>query len=406
MNFVKKDMSLSFNDFVFDKEGIIFASGSFNGLFQADFESGKADLIGTFPEEDMFGTHLYCGAHKYGKNILFIPAWGRRFALYNLESETFLNPLPEIDLSVDMQKYGKFAYYASISVGKYVYIFGYGKAEIIRFDMECLEGKRYEGWLETLIQFGINKDNPFFYKDICWIENSLFLVTGQNNSIVELNMKTDQIMIHPVGKKGCVYNTLAYDGKYFWLTERTKEILKVNKLNWKCQYKEIAKPIQTDYFLFSIFMNGEIWLFSNWNEKIFKVDCLDYSIKDLVIQFDESDEWYPSNEQYGYRFAKMIANDELAIFCSQDCKIHQFKDGKDFKKIKFYTKEENRVKEIYEWGISVHKRVKRFSNESNKLFSGIDDFIFFIKQDEMRIETEEKNYGKVIYECLREYTGK
>ena len=393
MELYEKKMSLWFNDFVLDNGEIIFSSGSVNGLFRSDIYTGKAKLIGRFPGEDMFGNHLYYNSHRYKDHILFVPAWARRFALYNMKDNSFHMFLPE---EIGDKKH--FKYLASVLADKYVYVFGDKISSIIRIDMETLEVIYYSGWLEKLYQFGNNEENAFFFKDVCVVGKSLFLVTGKNNSIVELNMNEDKIYIHPVGKKGSVYNTIVFDGKSLWLTEQTKGFLKVNMKNWEYQYWKIENPIQTDCFVSSLMINNEVLLFSNQNEALYVINCKDPSIRRWTVQFDKSDVWYPRNDKFGYRFAKQLRS-ELAVFCAQDCQLHFLKQNEDIRRVKFFTSD--LMADVCEKNFRKMKNARTIY-ESNIKFYQLEDFLLFLRNvEEESGDYERQDCGKTIYSCIR-----
>lgn len=394
MELYEKKMPLWFNDFVLDNGEIIFSSGSVNGLFRADIYTGEAQLIGRFPGEDMFGYHLYFQSHRHKDHILFVPARARQFALYNIKDNSFHMFLPD-----EIEEMKHFKYIASVLVDKYVYSFGYKTSSIIRIDMETLEVKYYSGWLEKLYQFGNKVENAFFYKDVCVVGKSLFLVTGKNNSIVELNMNEDEIYIHPVGKKESVYNTIAFDGTSFWLTEQSKGFLKVNMKNWEYQYWEIENTIQTDCFVSSLMINNEVWLFSNHDEALYVINCKDSSIERLTVQFDKSDVWYPRNDEYGYQFAKQLQN-ELAVFCTQDCQLHFLKQNEDIRRVKFFTSD--LVADVYEKNFREMKDIETI-HEGDRKFRQLEDFLLFLRNvEEESGKYERQDCGKTIYSCIRE----
>lgn len=333
----KKKKTLWFNDFVIDNDDIIFASGSFNGLFRANFKTGRSKFLACFPGEAMDGYHLYCGTYKYGNRILFIPAGGKQFLVYDMLNQSF-----EVIMFRDMNRKNepfRYKYHGSVQVGKYVYVFGHSIPEILRVDMDNLKIKLYEGWLDELYKFGRKEEAPFFFEDVCAVDDSIFAVTGQNNSIIELDTKTDKIQIHSIGEKGSIYETLAYDGEYFWLTEQAKRIVKVDKKNWSCQYKEIEKNNTIKYFVSSIVMQEMVWLRSDRLGNIIQISCKDFAIKELDILYGEPDELYPNDNAFNLYLMKKIAENELVILCVQDCQMHLFDQKGEFKKEKFLWKD-------------------------------------------------------------------
>lgn len=394
----KKKMTLWFNDFVLEEEEIIFSSESFNGLFCGNIKTGKCSLAGVFPNENIYDYNLHYGTYRYKNRILFIPAFGKNFTVYDIDTHTFQIILSKADACVDGYKY-----FASAMVGKYVYVFGAFLPEIIRIDMEELKIRYYNGWQERLSEFGVREDNPFFYRDICHIGDHLYVVTGQNNSIVELDLKTDEILIHPTARGKDIYCTISYDGKYFWLTEGTRGFVRVDPSDWSCIYRKINNKVKASFFPSSKVVDGRVWLFSNRLENIFRVNCCDMSVEELKVVFDEADEWFPNSKGFGYGIVKKIEEDKLAVFCVEDCRLHIFRHDQEIENVRFYTTE---CVDLF-YGHNMRRKFRQnfFAEEEDKLYCRFEDYIYLCKHleeidyRENRICSGENVYIFIKKEC-------
>ncbi len=401
MNITDIGYTLWFNDFVIDGEDIIFSSGSFNGLFRADLRTGRSDFLGFFPGEDMLGVHLYCGTYKYKNNILFIPAWGRQFSVYDKSNKSFVSIRDGVYSKTDNLFWYK--YYGSIQVEKYVYVFGGMVPEILRIDMEKLEIKYYDGWLEELYSLGRLERRPFFYKDVCLVDNSIFVVSGQNNSILELNIERDSILIHPIGERGEIYDTIAYDGGYFWLTQQAKRIIKVNKANWNIQHEDLVNKNLANCFLSSVVLHGEVFLFPDKLGNTIKFLCKDCLTRDIPVLYGKPDKWYPNDNAQNIYFVKKITEDKLVFLCAQDCQLHIWDQKGEQCRKKFQW--ENAAMDYYNGLYSISNTMTIAELLHQKVPSyNLENFIYFVKRGRAKKNNLEKtfNNGNAIHAYIRD----
>lgn len=369
------------NDFVMNNGNIIFSSQEFNGLFRADIADGKSHLIDFFPEEDLCAEDLFLNMHRYNNFILFVPARGKNFVVYDCVNEKF-----QIILSGRESRIGGYKYYASVLVEKYVYVFGFLLPEIIRIDMESMKVKYYDGWLEELYKYGQADRCGFFYKDVCRVENSLFGITAQNNTIIELDMKSDKIYFHPIGREKCIFKSLAWNQGFFWLLDQSQGVLRVRKDNWDWCYLQEGNDTLDFWFPYSSVINSEVWVFSNLCGSIVKINCIDLSISKT------------DKKEFGYYYTKAVHNGSTLLLCQTNYEMQIFEPEKAIRQLRFYW--ENPIE-------SYHREHIRYQTESGKAaasklpFGNLQAFISLsgAYNNEKR---NEKGYeaGKRIYEHI------
>lgn len=387
------EIELGMADLVFkDNDTIIFPSINLNGLFSASIKTGKAYLVRTFPGEEMYKKNLYCGAHKYKHYILFVPARGRHLLVYDMDKDAFKSIL-DGGASPSIFRYG-----ASILVNKYVYIFGATVSEILRIDMENFQVKHYEGWLEKICRYGEKKENPYFYGSVCMVNNSLFVVTGQSNSILELNMQNDNLYIHPIGEKEDIFKALAWDGESFLLMDQAQNILRADIEKGSFQYLKIENNVLENWFPFSIVMGDEVWFVSNIDEEIVKIN------RNSILNSRLGTEFYGLEQrENGYSMVKKIEK-KLFLFSTSHYELHLFERGQGIKKIKLFW--EASIRDYYDkypkgyYHLELSKDSKIYAPYEN-----IESFIKYIENTNNinAKEIEKSNIGKKTYDLIAYY---
>lgn len=396
-------MTLWFHDFVLDEKKVFFSAGGLNGLFQADLKTGESKLLGTFLGEKIFGANLYCGTYLYKSRILFVPLFGREFTVYDITKKEIFKLQSEVTERYKAEKIPSAKFYASIMVGKNVYAFGWNIPEIVRIDMETLLIKTYKGWMEDLHWDEGRENEPYFNRDVCIKESSLFVVMGKDNAVLELNMDTDRIIIHSIGKEEHIYKTLTYDGKYFWLTDRMKGIVRVNGASWEYEYKKMDSFSSDAHFNSSILMDQEVWLFANKVDNIYRIDCQEFSVYEKKLDYAESDIWYPNTDRYGAVFAKKMESGQLAILTMQDCMMHFITGENDIYRVKLYAGHE--AETFYEdyWFNQEFRQIILEKYEPPKVFYQLRSFLNYVKKDRVNLEesrNKKQAYGDIIYKCI------
>lgn len=397
-----KGLTLWFYDFALDKKKIFFSAGGLNGLFQADLQTGESRLLGTFSGEEIFGANLYCGTYLYESHILFVPLFGREFAVYDITKKEIFKLQSEVTERNKTEKILNAKFYASIMVEKNVYAFGWDIPEIVCIDMETFLIKTYKGWMEDVHWNEGRENEPYFNRDVCIKDNSLFVAMGKSNAVLELNMDTDRIIIHPIGQKEYIYKTLAYDGKYFWLTDRMKGIVRVNGTNWEYKYEKMDRLSSASYFNSSIFMNQEVWLFANIADNIYRIDCQEFSVHEKEFDYAEGDMWYPNTDRYGVALAKKMGGGQLAILTMQDCMLRFTTSENEIHRVKFYAV--NEAETFYEdcwFKHRIHQAILENYGQSG-VSDQLRSFLHYIKKADLQeSRNKEQTCGDKIYKCLR-----
>lgn len=396
-----KEISLWFYDFVLDQGQILFSAGNLNGVFQADLRTGKSRLLGIFSDESLFVSNLYCGTYLYKERILFVPMCGKEFAVYDMEKGKIIKLHTEFAVGNRPLKNPIAHFYGSLMIGKNVYAFGWDIPEIVCVDMETLHIKKYSELSEEIRSIGNKIDNgPYFFRDVCTNGNSLYVTLGMENAILELNMETDRIMIHSIGRKECIYKTLAFDGKYFWLTDQMKRIARVESKSWDFQDKEIGISLFSEYFNSSIFMNEEVWLLTNKEDNICKIECGKFSVCEKKLAYADRDKWFPNIEKYGAAMVKKIGANQLAIFAMRDCMMHILTNEDDIYRVRFYADTASEKYYTDCWYKEGNKKII-FERSGYQGFGQLGNFLRYVESSiPDQWETEKPSCGDMIYKYI------
>ena len=83
-------MNLQFNAAVIDEDIVYFSAKNFNGLFKWNLKNSKVELIGHFPDEQLWTEHMHQFTIVNAKNIYYLPYMASSITKYDLTSQKLL----------------------------------------------------------------------------------------------------------------------------------------------------------------------------------------------------------------------------------------------------------------------------------------------------------------------------
>ena len=121
------------------------------------------------------------------------------------------------------------------------YFIGLRCSEIIKYDIENNEYKRLTKWFDLIKPYvTLDAESTPEYDllpNFCLRENRLFLPFAQANIVIELDLNTDEVILHEIGDKKNRYQDMIYDGKYYWLLQREKRPI----IRWDEENNEVQE---------------------------------------------------------------------------------------------------------------------------------------------------------------------
>ena len=261
--------------FLEDNTHFWFVSANFNGLFKMDKTSWKPEYMGSFPDTPALkpGSGLYWGMTEYSNHIYFAPTLGKNIASYNKNTGTF--KLISFNRAQD-KSLGQSNFLGAIQRNDYIFFTPCMYPAIIRFNTRTEELDYYSGWLKEIDkQF---EAPVYFTYPLRVDENTFILASFMSNQVLEFNMDTCTSRMLSVGPKGYYYDSICFDGEYYWLTRaQDSSIVKWDAVNGT--YKEFFNlydngqnvPENVRRQILCVFCGGFVWIVNNlapWAIKI------------------------------------------------------------------------------------------------------------------------------------------
>jgi len=172
--------------------------------------------LGSFPSE-ISKQPLYTCSAVCNDSIYFAPFFDEKITRYkitegcfetiNYDNIKFKNHLP-----------GEFA--GAECYKDYVYLIPYMYKAIIRLNTKTMDIEYYTDWVKSIDKMIYRDETGYFSAPLKISENTLMLAALSTNAVIEFNMETADHILHRVGKKGCQFSGICFDGTNYWLSPR------------------------------------------------------------------------------------------------------------------------------------------------------------------------------------------
>lgn len=286
----------------------------YNAIFSLDFKTNQFEFISKFPNENIniFREHQLC--RQVDKNLLFFPDNGQILWIYNINKKTFKHieiPNPQnVRIGINLSFY----------LNNRIYAVSSGLQQIIEIDLE-------ENKICNICEFGESSSRSGVSSEGCVVDKCFYFTLPEQNEIVEYSTETKEIKKFVIDKK-FFPQTICWDDHSFWLTGRTREIVRWNRnLNSSQDYDipmsvgayeakegeliecvdavEYEKPL----FRWSVRVNDMIWLIPNVATKVMVINLENQTIDALDIESEHEDirSWMRT-EKVKHRFECVYKN--------------------------------------------------------------------------------------------------
>lgn len=176
-------------------DGVLWASAeTHNGLYKIDLETGIAQLICRFNDENTVGVkQLYKKIVHYDNKLYMIPWLAKSIAVYSLESGEMEYITPDYSRICGSPRFGEAMQYK-----EYLYLFPARITGIVRINLVTKEMEYYTECCRQLMEVGgINTFfvNGTFAYDKAWV------ASAKTNCFVEFFMREHTYQIHFIGSE-------------------------------------------------------------------------------------------------------------------------------------------------------------------------------------------------------------
>ncbi|WP_188399499.1 hypothetical protein [Sporomusa sp. GT1] len=281
--------SVRFGHTLAENGEVWFIAEGYNALCRMNLVSGQITPVAKFDDFPVLAG-LYSRFLKMDNIILFSPGNAKEICEYSLET----GECKKIPLENPLE-YGNFGHI--VRYKQYVFLLPWRYPAILRMCLMTGECRYYTECLQELLACR-TQENDGLLGDYRIRGQKLLLPAVQTNKLLEFDMETGKYQFHTVGQEQAGYAFMIENGDEYWLIPRkTRAIVKWNSQtgDWKTYaiYPEDftcdADWNSGDTYMFSsaVKMNGAIWLFPCYANKVIRLDLSTETLEqvDLALPY-------------------------------------------------------------------------------------------------------------------------
>lgn len=227
-----REILLNASDLLHIGDTVLLAAKNVPGIFQYDKILKKTEPLSLKVTDPEMPQRYYNigGISKYQDQIVFAPSYASEILIYNMQfpdKVERINPTLQLQKSKQHYRY----YYRTAVCGSLIYFIGDWLCEIICLDISTMELTVVDTWKRAIAsQIGAQDFiGVRTYRDICVINDVLWVPLNYDNCIMEMDMRTQETKIYKLDTVKMKFSTICSDGINFWLTGEKKIIVKWNK---------------------------------------------------------------------------------------------------------------------------------------------------------------------------------
>ena len=287
-----------------------------NALFKMSGTQRELSFVGNFPEGKAYTQEnylpLYLRPALLNGCLYFPPFTAEQIAIYSIEDNTFERVRYKEIKKGKAEGSGDFC--EAIAYGNNIYFIPRCYPAIMCLDTVTKELSYHSDWVEPLEKLiGDVRDAYFFFP--MFTGHTVMIAACGANAVVEFDMETCVSVVHEIGKPGCRYSGICFDGESYWLSPRYNTPL----VKWNPQTDETKefkdlhnedKGIQNS-FLPCVFCSGYVWLLPMKADHAIKIDVSTETIS-IANEFEFEHQGAPEYLGFKYLFLQVFNNSIFA----------------------------------------------------------------------------------------------
>lgn len=319
--------SVLFYDFLYEENVIHFVpceEGMEHCLCKLDLKSGKLSIDTWMPGEARSGLieRGYFSIDKNGGDIILTPYQADDIYVYNKKTgrarKYVLNEVCEYRLFDKTIRYKN-----SLFLKPKCY------PALVRIDLSTYEFTEYKECLEDFLPETLVTMEKFIWAVVV-VENYLYLGAAHKSAILKFDMDSGDYEIKPVGDYDFGFQSMCYDGQYFWLSAFGKNVV----VRWSegsgetCVYEYPVEDCEEEKNPFestSLVEAGRyIYLFQVLAQPVLRMEKVTGKFETVSIKISEPEGFHKKlgRKGWGYAFAYRFGQDQIIAFNIYDCTLY------------------------------------------------------------------------------------
>ena len=244
---------------------LIFVARDMNLVCSVNLETKETEVIGSIPQENMFGYRLGAKIILWKQKLIFVPLSADKIWIYCLETKSWngmrIRKRSEDEMSCK-------AFQATL-YKDFLFMFAYSYPSIIKIDLEERKVTYFDNIFSDIKKEYGTTGICYFHCDYAQKNSDIYLASCHGNFVLKFDVATDNYEWMEVGSKGNKYSGIAWDGEYFWLAPRqSTAIVRWDGKDGVKEY-ELPKEIKEmqGLFLGGVAVNNQIVFPGNKNKK-------------------------------------------------------------------------------------------------------------------------------------------
>lgn len=371
-----------------------FSAVGFNGLCRLNPKSGETVIMGCFLEEKWNAEFLHSQVKSYQKKLVFAPNRSGGIDIYDVEKRKFERvELPRVNMHNNATKI-----YAMHQSGNKFILFGLFMPSILFFDVLSGKIEYMQDMYERLYGSVYASTLPVFRKSSCQVGNSVYVLCAQSSAILQINILDRSYMFG--NQDGLRFDTICYDGDFFWLSSQNDIYL---MKNWK--FKKIISVDKKYRFSISKCIGNYIYYIPTQPDDQETIIVIDKNNSSAVVELSaECDEDILRADDGANKVFNGICMDNresAVLICGKSNKIFFAKNGKIEKNIHFFL--ESGIREMPELKEKIREALFTLSGFKSQMEKNVRlglAYLLLAEENTDRKKNEQACVGYKIYQEL------
>ena len=292
-----------------------------NALFKFDFDTKTYKYITDFPNVPIMGFRVNQLCMKIQNNIFSFPDCGECIWIYNIDNNNFDK------IMIDNPDKVRIGIYMAFKINSSIYAIASGLKQIIEIGVNKKE-------ILGIYSIEEYMQNSLVNCEGCVVHENIYFTIPEKNIVCEFSAKTKKVTVFDISKN-IMPQTICYDGANFWLTGKTKEVVKWNReMNSLTYYTNIPKSVgmfeivdgiffentsdtvyQRPLFRWSMNVRNKIWFIPFTANKVIYLDQATQEICacDIESEYEDGESW-SRIEKVKYRFECVFLNRYIFLY--------------------------------------------------------------------------------------------
>lgn len=275
-------------------DNLLFVARDINIVYSLNINTGKINLLGSLPEEDIFQNRVSSKIVLWEDKIIFIPLNAKKIWIYNRNT----SECHGIGIKKKDDKYMKFKMFQAILYETKLFMIGSHYPAIVCMDLENESLTYFEEVFDELKEKKEELNDCFVRCDYVQQQQYFYMASCLSNQVLKFDMSTCEYTWITVGSDKNRYSGITWDGENFWLApRRNTSIVKWDGKDGIYEYTLPKEFMKDDWQLLgAVFENNRINFPGMRSQKMISISKFDNA--DIIVSDGQYSFYKRLNDKY------------------------------------------------------------------------------------------------------------